>query len=219
MTPYYEHGLVTIYHGDSNAILPDVWFGSDLMLTDPPYGIGFVAQSQSGTPGKFEGQRVHGDDSPFDPRPLLPFAKNHVLFGGNYFAHLLPPGGWIVWSKAQDNRWSMVTRSLAEVAWTNCHRHVALFNCFWAGSPMYRTTERGSQLHPTQKPVALMRWILERETKTGEQVIDPFMGSGPVAQACAEMGRRYIGIEIEERYCEVAAKRLSQEVLPLEATA
>jgi site-specific DNA-methyltransferase (adenine-specific) len=219
VTPYYRRGGITIYHGDAWGILPGVWLGSDLMLTDPPYGIGYVVNSQAGAPGKFEGQSVRGDDKPFDPRPLLPFAKRHVLFGGNYFAHLLPPGGWIVWSKAQDNRWSMVTRSLAEVAWTNCHKHVALFNCFWAGSPMYRTTERGSQLHPTQKPVALMRWILERETAPGDTVLDPFMGSGPIARACLDGGRDYVGIEIEERYCEVAAKRLEQEVLPLEATA
>lgn len=220
MRPYYEHGGITIYHGDCREVLPDVWFGADLMLTDPPYGIGYVAKAGTGRVGKFDGETVRGDSEMFDPRPLLRYARRHVLFGANYYAHLLPPSGWMVWSKAQDNRWSMSTRSLAEVAWTNTHKHVALFNCFWAGSPLYRVgEERGSQLHPTQKPVALMRWILERQTKHKAIVIDPYMGSGPVARACADMGRRYIGIEIEERYCEIAAKRLSQEVLPLEQLA
>ncbi len=219
MKPYYEHGGITIYHGDCREILPEVWLGSDLMLTDPPYGIGYVAKAGSGRIGKFDGETVVGDDAPFDPRFLLPFARRHVLFGANYFAHMLPPGGWLVWSKTQDNRWSMSTRSTAEVAWTNAHQHVALFNCFWAGSPLYRQVERGSQLHPTQKPVVLMRWILERQSKPGDLVIDPFMGSGPVAEAAHETNRRYIGIEIEERYCEIAARRLQQEVLPLEQPA
>jgi DNA modification methylase len=92
-----------------------------------------------------------------------------------------------------------------------------LFNCFWAGSPVHRLgEERGSQLHPTQKPVALMRWIVDRTTKPGDLVLDPYMGSGPVARACMDLGRRYIGIEIEERYCEAAARRLGQGVLDLE---
>jgi hypothetical protein len=154
-------------------------------------------------------------DEPFDPRWLLDYGRC-VIFGANYFAHLLPPGGWIVWSKVQDNRWShgpASTRSLAEVAWTNCHQYVGLFHCFWAGSPLYRQHERGKQLHPTQKPVSLMRWIVERNTEPGDLILDPYMGSGPVAQACLDLGRRYIGVELREDYCSTAAARLTQGVL------
>lgn len=108
----------------------------------------------------------------------------------------------------------MSTRSLAEVAWTNCHRYVGIYNCFWAGSPLHRKgEERGTQLHPTQKPVSLMRWIIDRNTKPGDLIFDPYMGSGPIARAAADTGRRYVGIEIEERYCEIAATRLAQGVL------
>lgn len=215
MTPYYADESATIYHGDCREIAPSLSLAPELTLTDPPYGVAYKAQARSGTPGLLQGQTVIGDDEPFDPRWLLDFGRC-VIFGANYFAHLLLPGGWVVWSKAQDNRWAYNTRSLAEVAWTNCHQYVALFNCYWAGSPLYRQgEERGSQLHPTQKPVALMSWIVERTTKSGDLVFDPYMGSGPVARACVSSGRRYVGIEIDEPYCEIAARRLSQGVLDL----
>ncbi|MDQ3573655.1 MAG: site-specific DNA-methyltransferase [Actinomycetota bacterium] len=216
MTPYYDEDGIVIYHGDCREVIPRVDATTiALLLTDPPYGLNFVASSRA-EPGKFEGEQVVGDDQLFDPRPLLRFGRC-VIFGANYFAHFLPPGGWIIWSKVQDNRWShgaMSTRSLAEVAWTNCHKYVGLYNYFWAGSPMYRLgEERGSQLHPTQKPVELMRYIVGRLTEPGDLVLDPYMGSGPVARACLDLERRYIGIEVEERYCEIAAKRLGQGVL------
>ncbi len=220
MTPYYEEDGITIYHGDCREILPSIAVVPHRVLTDPPYGISYSANRGASTPSIASGT-VIGDDVPFDPTWLLEYGRC-VIFGANYFAHLLPPGGWIVWSKVQDNRWATgpsSRRSLAEVAWTNCHQHVALFNCFWAGSPLYRLGEdRGSQLHPTQKPLSLMRWIVERTTKLEQLILDPYMGSGPVARAAADCGRRYVGIEIDERYCEIAAKRLAQGVLFGEAS-
>lgn len=217
--PYYADGSVTIYNGDCREIpAPE---NVSLVLTDPPYGISYKADDRTHRGGAaLQGEKVRGDDEPFDPRPLLEHGSC-VIFGANYFAHLLPPGGWIIWSKAQDNRWAhgaYSTRSLAEVAWTNCHNYVGLFNCFWAGSPMHRLgEERMSQLHPTQKPVALMRWIIDRNTKPGDLVYDPYMGSGPVAKACADLGRKYVGVELEERYCAAAVSRLDQQTFDLEA--
>jgi len=124
----------------------------------------------------------------------------------------------VVWSKAQDNRWLMASanyRSTGEVAWTNMTDKVLVYNCFWAGSPLYRKSERGSSLHPTQKPVELMRWLVEKFTKPGDLVLDPYMGSGPIARACADLGRRYVGIEMVEDYCAIAVSRLSQQTLDL----
>jgi DNA modification methylase len=81
---------------------------------------------------------------------------------------------------------------------------------------MIKASERDQvRVHPTQKPVALMRWILTKWSKPGDLILDPYMGSGPVARACLDLGRRYIGVELEERYCEIAVSRLSQQVLPL----
>ena len=81
---------------------------------------------------------------------------------------------------------------------------------------MIRASEQERRVHPTQKPVALMRWIIQNWTQHGHLVLDPYMGSGPVLVAAKELGRRAIGVEIEERYCEIAAKRLAQGVLPLQ---
>jgi len=83
----------------------------------------------------------------------------------------------------------------------------------WAGYK--RDSELGHHVHPTQKPVALMRWILDKWTEPGDLVFDPYMGSGPIAQACHELGRRYIGVEIVEEYCQTAVNRLGQQTLAL----
>ena len=211
MTPYYDRDGIMIYHARCEDVLPSIDPATvGLLLTDPPYGINYK-------PVKETWAKIAGDDSPFDPRPLLVYGPS-VIWGANYFADLLPPGGWVVWSKAQDNRWLMASanyRSTGEVAWTNMTDKVLVYNCFWAGSPLYRKSERGSSLHPTQKPVELMRWLVEKFTKPGDLVLDPYMGSGPIARACADLGRRYIGVELVEDYCAIAVSRLSQQTLDL----
>lgn len=140
---------------------------------------------------------------------LLRFGRC-VIWGGNYFADALPPSpSWFVW----DKRSGVLANSNAdcELAWSNVGGAARLFSHLWAG--MLRASESGAYLHPTQKPVALMEWVLDRASEPGDLILDPYMGSGPVARAAANLGRRYIGVELEERYCEIAAKRLGQGVL------
>jgi site-specific DNA-methyltransferase (adenine-specific) len=96
----------------------------------------------------------------------------------------------------------------AELAWTNLGGTVRLYAHLWNG--VLRDTEIGYHVHPTQKPVALMAWIIQRWTKPGDVILDPYMGSGPVLRAAKDNGRKAIGIEIEESYCEIAVKRLVQ---------
>jgi DNA modification methylase len=108
------------------------------------------------------------------------------------------------------------TLSEAELAWTNLANGIRVYRHKWFG--LVRDSEIHYHVHPTQKPVALMRWIIERYTSPGDLVLDPYMGSGPVARACLDTRRRYIGIEIEEQYCAVAVQRLQQSALPLEST-
>jgi site-specific DNA-methyltransferase (adenine-specific) len=157
---------------------------------------------------------VVGDTQPFDPAPLLRFPRV-VLFGANHYADRLPPSPtWLVWDKrdgvASDDN------ADCELAWTNLGGPARLYRHLWRG--LCRASEQGQRhLHPTQKPVALMAWIIANWTKPGDLILDPYMGSGPVLRAAKDLGRRAIGIEIEERYCEIAARRLGQEVLPLEA--
>lgn len=219
MKPYYDEDGITIYHADCLEILPDIDPADiDLLLTDPPYGIGLSTfyhdngrSTQGGRhawPAKNH-PPVVGDESSFDPSHLLRFGKA-VLFGANHFADKLPTSSsWIVW-----NRLSGANDGAdAELAWSNLGGTVRMFSHMWTG--YRRDSEIGFHVHPTQKPVALMEWILDRWTEPGDLILDPYMGSGPVAKACHLMGRRYIGVEIEERYCEIAVQRLAQGVLPL----
>jgi DNA modification methylase len=136
-----------------------------------------------------------------------------VLFGGNHYSDRLPVGGWLVWDKTGGNK-AHTLMADAEMAWHNLHRSVDVFHHLWLGA--FRESEHKLRgVHPTQKPVALMRYIVDRWTQPGDLMLDPYMGSGPVARACLDLGRRYIGVEIEERYCQIAVERLAQGVLPL----
>lgn len=211
-TPYYDHGGITIYNADCRDLLPQLG-KFDLLLTDPPYGIGLDTENRSRGRSRLTVARDHepvfDDDKPFEPAHLLALSIPSVLWGANNYADKLPASPmWLAWDREATGD---ITD--AELAWVKGHhyRTVRLFKHQWAG--MLRASEKGLRvLHPTQKPVALMRWCLSffPEAKT---VLDPYMGSGPVARACKDAGLRYVGIEIVERYCEIAAKRLAQEVL------
>jgi site-specific DNA-methyltransferase (adenine-specific) len=214
-TPYYQDDSCTIYHGDCREMLADLWFGVDLLVADPPYGVYELCSrtQRARLATGYDFPQVFGDSEPFDPAPLLHF-RRAVLFGANHYADKLPPSpSWIVWDK-RDGGTADVNAD-CELAWTNLGGPARLFTHKWRG--MIKASERNERRqHPTQKPVALMEWILNRWTHPGELILDPYMGSGPVLKAAKNLGRRVIGIEIEERYCEIAAKRLAQEVLPLE---
>lgn len=212
MTPYYSHGGITIYHGDCREIAPGLGFGG-LVLTDPPYGIShptnYAGRGRGSAAPCRDYAPVHGDHAPFDPRWLLEVGAARILWGGNYYANLLAPvSGWLVWDKERPDDLDQAT---CELAWTDCVKGVRRFRWLWNG--MIR---RGNEEleHPTQKPVALMEWCMGlRWTAQYGEVLDPYMGSGTTLRAAKNLGRTAIGIELDERYCEIAAKRLEQEVL------
>ena len=134
--------------------------------------------------------------------------KHYVIWGGNYFADLIGAckEPWIWDKKTGDN-----TYADGELAFTSYQGTLRIFHHQWCGA--FKDSERGQRaVHPTQKPVALMVWCL-RNTKDTDIILDPFAGSGTTLRAAKDLGRKYIGIEISERYCEIAAKRLGQEVL------
>ena len=210
--PYYEHAGITIYHGDCREILPELP-KVDLVLTDPPYGVkmdkGFDGFGGFGKPIK---RRQYADcwdeDRPdkslFDA--LITRGNHVIIWGGNFFADLLPRSThWITWDKLQ----TMPTFGDCELAWTNLDRKsVSKVVVQWNGL-LGKEDERN---HPTQKPVSLMTWCIQHvgDTKT---ILDPFMGSGTTLVAAKNLGRKAIGIEIEEKYCEIAVNRLAQENL------
>ena len=226
MTPYYDADGITIYHGDCADVLPLVDPDTvDLLLTDPPYGINLNTDYDGRGRGLASPNSTHvartkrkakantfppvaGDDEPFDPSPLLEF-RRVVLWGANNYARHLPDSpSWIVWNRQSGGS----ATADAELAFTNLGGTVRMFTYLWNGCA--RAGEKETHgLHPTQKPTALMRWIVDRWTEPGDLVLDPYMGSGPVAQACRDLGRRYIGCELVEEYCKVAVDRLAQGVL------
>lgn len=239
MKPYYSEKGIEIYLGDCREVLEalpvafcrgcreplgeadtlaihlasghDVGPLVDAVITDPPYGINYVHgrddDDRNGT--KFAGVRVVGDDSPFDPSHLLGF-KKLVLWGGNHYAKRLPESrGWLVW----DKRCGTVTNdhSDCELAWTNLIQSTRIFYHVWDG--FRRETEKDiPRTHPTQKPIALMRWCIAKAKPT-ERICDPYMGTGSTLIAAKQEGIPAIGIELCEEYCETTAKRLSQSVL------
>ena len=209
---YYDQDGITIYHADNADVEWPTAESVGLLLTDPPYGIQYVAGDGVTT--------IVGDDIPFDPTHLLRY-KRCVIWGAQNFAALLPSSaGWLVWAKIQTqslidgkSRWASAP---VELAWSNVATNPKLFNHYWGGGIIHRASESMTNYHPTQKPVALMRWVLENWTEPGDLVFDPYMGSGPVARACLDLGRRYVGIEIVEEYCQAAVDRLGQLALALE---
>jgi site-specific DNA-methyltransferase (adenine-specific) len=218
--PYYfdENAGIAIYHGDCYLLLPILLAGGvrpNLVLTDPPYGdkfdTDFTRFSGGADARRNIYKSIHGDAQPFAPQFLLDVGCEVVMFGGNRFSNHLPVGSWIVWDKRTPGGNKNVM-SDAEVAWWSRGRGVYIFEHTWDG--FNRASERHTAYHPTQKPVALMRWCIEKTGVDG-LVLDPFMGSGPTLRAAKDLGRRAIGIELEERYCEIAAKRLQQGVLSL----
>ena len=208
MKPYYEHAGITIYHGDCREIL--LTLGPvDLVLTDPPYGIGVTRMTLgNGNRKVFRGSEAWDDSTP-DLSWVISSGLPAIVWGGNYFQ--LPPSRcWFVWDKGTGSN----DFADCELAWTNLDSTVRKYFQSWVGANAKESYDK-DRFHPTQKPVGLMKWCLNR---LGDGLIlDPFMGSGTTLVAAKNLNRLAIGIEIEERYCEIAAKRLQQEVLDLSA--
>lgn len=209
MESYYDQDGITIYHGDCREVLPTL-AGIGVIVTDPPYGIAFVAGAGKRNCRR-DGETVIGDESPFNPHHLLRAADSFVLWGANNYAHYLPSdGAWLAWDKVTANGMQLRIAEY-EFAWTNCSRRHQGFRHMWSGG--YRDSERGTSYHPCQKPIALMQWCVGF---AGGTICDPYIGSGTTLVAAKLEGRKAIGIEIEEKYCEIAAERLRQGVLSFE---
>jgi len=192
-------GGATLYLGDCLEILPTLP-KVDAVITDPPYGIG-----EDG--GRFRdrkggGHRVlerMGWDEERPPKTAFDLmesaAKMRIYWGGNYFADYLPPSrGWLYWNKMMGGDFSD-----GELAYTSKDAPLRSF--------AYCNKERG-KVHPTQKPDALMCWCID-QAGNPQTILDPFMGSGTTGVACMNLGRRFIGIEIEPKYFDIACERIT----------
>ena len=209
MKPYYQDEYVTLYHGDCREVLLALPV-ADLLLTDPPYGIGRDGSSVStGSHGGRKAYEFKGWDSstPEQSTFALMFerSRHQIIWGANYFTKSLPPSmGWLVWDKGQ-----RIAGSDAELAFTS-------FSCALRVFTMNRVEiALDGAVHPTQKPQRLISLCIAHADKHGSAttILDPFAGSCTTLRAAKDMGRKAVGIEIDESYCEIAARRLSQGVL------
>jgi len=206
LKPYYEENGIVIYCGDCRDILP-MLPQADLILTDPPYGL----KEKIHDGGGWSTNTIYDSVLKWDIKipmsdwePILKQASHAIVWGGNYYQ--FPPSRcWLVWSKINN----VPTMADAELAWTNWDKNTKLFREI--------INADGKRSHPTQKPESLMKWCIQQADcwNIPQTILDPFMGSGTTLRAAKDLGRKAIGIEIEEKYCEIAVKRLAQEVLPL----
>ena len=200
--------------GDSLEVMKGIPDGAiSAVVTDPPYGISEqtlrfsrgrsnVAQSNDFPP-------VIGDNKPFDPLPFLQY-DIVALCGANNFASRLPDSRcWLIWDKKDGG--TSDDNADCELIWTNQNKNARLFHHKWRG--MIKASERNQKrVHPTQKPVELMIWIMDTlGIPKDALVLDPFAGSGTTGVACIKTGRRFLGIEISEEYCKIARRRITEE--------
>lgn len=217
--PYYERDGITIYHGDCLEILPALHVATvDLMLTDPPYGIALRNHGRNQNDYTITGDESQDvGQSVIDSLATLPtiaFASPMRPWLGKWRQHL-------VWDKGPAVGYGGDIATCWKPCWEliqvrknkplNGPRDSAVLR-FHVGS--IKATG-----HPAEKPIELIRYLVGKASMPGDMILDPFMGSGTTLRAALDLGRQAIGIETEERYCEIAARRLEQAVMPLEVSA
>jgi len=216
MTPYYQDSHVTIYHGDCREILPSIG-QVDLVLTDPPYGTeGGKGRNKVRGKGNYSGafkdteQYVENICVPIFKQSLS-LAKRAVITPGNKNIHFYPHpndiGAFIIPAAIGLSQWGVQSLQLI----------------LYYGKDPYPQKMKSSSLmtsehppkfdHPCPKPVNAWSWLLDRSSLENDLILDPFLGSGTTAYCAKKLGRKCIGIEIEERYCEIAANRCRQMVM------
>ena len=206
MTPYYNHAGITIYQGDCRLIFGELKF--HLVITDPPYGVAFKYAS-------FDDNNIWGYCQLMSDVINNLFGFPVIITVGKRWLWAYPPAkDMFCWQKPGStrrnnyggfNEWELVLvyGKLPKIPTSDLIR-----------LPDCANHDRGND-HPCPKPIKLFSWIIEQSSNEDTIILDPFMGSGTTLVAAKQLGRRAIGIEIEEKYCEIAVKRLAQEVLPL----
>lgn len=206
-------GNAELYCGDCAVILPQL-DNVDLILTDPPYGISADVKMKASAGKKSIGGAAYKKDygeSNWDSKPpsrwlfdlMREKSKNQIIFGGNYF-ELPPTPCFLVWDK--DN--GTTNFADCELAWTNLKGAVRLKKYLWNGMLQENMKNKELRVHPTQKPVPIIQWAISQAPEEVETILDPFMGSGTTGVACHKMGKRFIGIERERKYFDIACRRI-----------
>jgi len=220
-------GNSELWHGDCLELfelLPNV----EAVISDPPYGQAYKVNTfyAGGVRTSAVVQRngktlqvnpnvypdIMGDDSPFDPSPLLLLAPIVMLWGAHKFADRLPQGGWLVWDKVPTGK--RRDQGDGEAAWINRDQPMRIFRLLWDGlcvgeGARHECTAGQQRHHPSQKPEILMRWCIE-EAGRPASILDPYMGSGSTGVAAMQMGLSFVGVEAERRYFDIACERIAR---------
>lgn len=208
MKPFYEDSAVTIYHGRAEEVVPNLG-RFDLLLADPPYGIDADNRNRILSRVKLATPRDYGE-SQWDKSPISKELMNlirsvcdkQIIWGGNYY-ELPPCVGPLIWDKENTGDFAD-----GEMAWNNLGTALRIKRHMWNG--MLRKDNESRQ-HPTQKPLAIIQWCISLAGDI-HTILDPTAGSGTTGRAAKNLGKKATLVEGEERYCEIAAKRMQQEV-------
>ena len=203
--------------------IPDKYY--ELAIVDPPYGIGASADSRvggsytvnlGGIKKKVAAKAYIPKDWDFQ-KPTFKYwdelkrvSKNQIVWGGNYFAsNLRDTPCWIVWNKCNGEN----NNADCELAWTSFNTAVRMFNWKWNGMLQQNMKNKEERIHPTQKPVALYKWLLQKYAKPGDKIFDSHVGSGSIRIACHDMGFDFEGCEIDKDYWEAQEARYNQHIM------
>lgn len=204
-------GDATLYLGDCLEVLSNL--KTDAVVSDPPYGINYISGANSRSSISTTKKRftvgILGDDKPFDPAPFLALAQACCFTGAQHFAERLPGGTFHVWNKR--GPYAPIDQADGDLIWVSGKkRPLRIVDMVWRG--LCRKVEHTSAIeHPTQKPIALMTWCIE-QVGDAETILDPFMGSGTTGVAAAQMGKKFIGVERDPAYFEIACRRIGEAV-------
>ena len=183
----------TLYCGDCAEVLPLI--SADAVVTDPPYGIGIASNPVRQAHAKKDWDEATPTEAILGG--VMKLTKYHVIWGGNYF--VLPPSQcFLIWDKKQPEDFSL---AMCEMAWTSLRKPAKMFRL---------SVTSYAKEHPTQKPVPLMQWCISHLPEQCRTICDPFMGSGTTGVACAKLGRKFIGVEKDREYFDIACRRLEE---------
>jgi len=213
---YFETENGILYCGDCLEIMKDFPQESiDLVLTDPPYGINidkmsFVKQGRKkyGRASAFNREFIKYEDKKIEKvyfREIFRISKNQIIWGGNYYIdYLYSTRCMLVWYKRYDL--PILSFADCEIAWTSFDKNSMVFNARWSG--FIRDSKEPKTKHPNQKALEVFKWCVSEFSNEQDLILDCFLGSGTTAVACEKLNRRWIGIEINPDYCEIAKHRI-----------
>ena len=182
----------------------------DILLTDPPYGINRLGLCGGNCLAIVKNYKSFDDSKIPDKKyfnEILRVTKNQIIFGGNYFTELVPASwGWIVWDKENGNN----NFSDCELVWTSFKKAIRKIKYRWNGMLQENQKEKEFRVHPTQKPIKLIQWILNKYVESGSLILDTHSGSASIAIACWTEGYDFIAIEKDVDYYNASVKRFKQ---------